>query len=316
MPSVLSKSAITGLVTPTFSLQTFARAFAGALFLAIVAGSGSSFAEIVIVKTPQSDLVRRSSVEQGALLANIVHAASWKCGQAQASLEKTYKEGSGGWLVQCAEGQDYWVLVPSETGNAATTLPCILARTMSGTNCYANFRTASRDQIAQCTSSPFPDRMIGGCSAVIQSGRLDGRPDALAVAYDARGIGYIGYRQFDLARADFDKALSLNSKDTDGLYNRAVTYERTKDYEKALDDLNVLLRLKPDHVYGQYERGFVYLAKRNYDQAIKDFDETIRLDPGHVTAYRKRGDAYQAKGDTARAQNDFARARELETKAK
>lgn len=157
MPSVLSKSAITGLVTPTFSLQTFARAFAGALFLAIVAGSGSSFAEIVIVKTPQSDLVRRSSAEQGALLANIVHesAPSWKCGQAQASLEKTYKEGSGGWLVQCAEGQDYWVLVPSETGKAATTLPCILARTMSGTNCYANFHTASRDQIA-VRKLPFP----------------------------------------------------------------------------------------------------------------------------------------------------------------
>src|SRR4029077_10728770 len=53
------------------------------------------------------------------------------------SLEKTYNDGGGGWLVLCDEGQDYWVAVfGNRPKSAGWGLPCILAR-QSGTDCYA-----------------------------------------------------------------------------------------------------------------------------------------------------------------------------------
>ena len=127
-----------------------------------------------------------------------------KCARARTSLEKTFDDGPGGWLVQCDEGQDYWVMIPVEAKKAAVALPCILARTTAQVDCYANFRTTQSDSAEQCMKSLFPDRMISACTAIIQSGRLNGRPELQSSIYQARGSAFLQYRQFDLALVDRD----------------------------------------------------------------------------------------------------------------
>jgi hypothetical protein len=57
--------------------------------------------------TAQSDLVKKPAVEQAAILAALISGA-WKghqCANAKVSLEKTYDNRSGGWLVSCNDGQ-------------------------------------------------------------------------------------------------------------------------------------------------------------------------------------------------------------------
>ena len=133
----------------------------------------AALAQIVPVNTVQPELVKRSQSDQAGLLAGIVRKSSKDraCAQATASLEKTYDNGSGGWLVSCAENQDFWVLIPAQAKQAAIALPCILARATTGTDCYANIRTMSPDDLARCESGkPTADRAIRSCSAILQSG--------------------------------------------------------------------------------------------------------------------------------------------------
>ena len=283
--------------------------------LLLCSSANFASAQITIVDTSQALLRSEPKTVQAKKLEEIVQRA-WKgraCTQATISLEKTFKEQAGGWLVRCAEGQDYWVLILAEAGKAATVLPCILARTTARTDCYENFRTILPEHASECTESPHLDRVIGACTAIIQSARLKDRPDGLAIVYQSRGAAYARYQQIDLAFADFDRAVALNP-DAQSLYNRAVALERMGNFDKAIADLDKVLRLMPSHPHASYERGFIHLKKQNYDRAIVDFSEAIRINPAYARAFRDRAAAYKAKGDLANAEADLKTAQQLESR--
>lgn len=277
---------------------------AGALFLLGTFGQ-SAAAQMMIVDTAQADLVKKSGAEQSKILASIVRGSGTnaKCATARASLEKTYNTGSGGWLVMCDEGQDYWVLVPSKSRTAATTLPCALART-SGTDCYASIKTVLPEHAEQCASPQSSrDRVIRACTAFIQSGRFADQPAVIFAALLQRALAYAGYGQLEIALADFDKAAALQPNDLNALYNRAVTLERLNRYDQALADLEKFLAQRPDELNALYERGYVYLKKGDHDRAIVDFDRVLSISPGFEKAVRNRAIAQKAKENTSSAQS-------------
>ena len=83
------------------------------LLLGMLASSGTAAAQMVSIDTRQSDLVKKPAAEQSAILADVIRGA-WKgrnCSSPKVSLEKTYNDRGGGWLVSCKEGLDYWALV-------------------------------------------------------------------------------------------------------------------------------------------------------------------------------------------------------------
>jgi tetratricopeptide (TPR) repeat protein len=288
--------------------------FAITCLAGLIAFSETAYAQFTTATPTQSDLMKLPNGAQGARLADVVRqtAPNRKCSQAKASLEKALDSGVGGWLVQCEEGQDYWVVVPAEPKKAAIAVPCVLARATAQTDCYANFRTVLPEHPAQCTQSPFPDRVISACTAIIQSAKAADKPAALSIAYQSRGVAFTRYQQLDLALSDLDRAVKLNPSDAYALYNRAVTLERKGDFDQAIRDLDETLRLKPDHPYANYERGFAYLKKGGYDRAIDDFNQAIRLNPGDAKAYRNRAAAYKGKGEPAKAEADLQKATELD----
>jgi tetratricopeptide (TPR) repeat protein len=271
-------------------------------------------AQIAMTTPAQADLVKLDGPAQAATLAEVVRGG-WKgakCAQATASLEKSFDRGVGGWLVQCVEGTDYWVMVPAEQKRAAIVLPCILAHVTAGNDCYANLRTLHPGIAQECGQSPYPDRAISACTAIIQSGRLANRAEALSVVYQGRGMAFARYQQFALALSDFDRGIEINPRDPDAFYNRAVTLERKGDLEQAIRDLDEALRLRPDNPATLYERGYAYLRKRDYDRAIGDFDRTIDIDAKFAKAYRERSAAWRAKGDAAKAAADARQAAALD----
>lgn len=291
-----------------------------ALFVGIFFQIHGSLAQVAPLAVSHSELASKPSADQSALLSKAV-ALAWKghkCATASVSFQRAYANGSGGWLIRCAEGSDYWAMVPASSAKGTLVLACIHAR-LAGTDCYANFKTVLPEHPAECAQSESPDRKIGGCTALIQSGRLSNNPKALAVAFQQRAFGFSRYNAFDLAIADFERAAALNPEGGVGEYNLAVALERRAllsgnkgDLDLAIASLNKALQLNPKLPFANFERGFVYLKKLDYDRAIEDFDIAIQLNPGLSKAYRQRGLAHKAKGNLVQFNADEAKARDLE----
>src|SRR6266849_3198832 len=127
---------------------------------------------------------------------------------------------------------------------------------------------------SRCKSDD-PDRKIGGCSAVIQSGQETGTN--LANAFRGRGSAYAHKGDYDRAFQDYDQALRLNPSYANGFFGRGLVYEHKGDIDYAISDYDKALRLNPSLASAFYERGNAYALKGNYDHAIKDYDQGLRL---------------------------------------
>lgn len=103
----------------------------------------------------------------------------------------------------------------------------------------------------QCRTDD-PEQSITACSALIQSGHLNGK--------------YL----------------------TSASLDRGSAYARNGDYEHALQDYNAAPRLNANYADAFYGRGWVYAKKTDYDQAIQDFTHALRLNPSLSGALRER----------------------------
>ena len=186
-----------------------------------------------------------------------------------------------------------------------------------------------------------PDERVKGCSAVIESGQVQG--SLLAAAYAQRGFVFTLKRNLEQAQKDLDQAIKIAPDYAEAYVNRANFWTvsnqperaiadaeralklapkaplayfvraggeaKLGQYDKAIADYTEVLRLNPNagaSVYGP--RGHAYYRKRDYDRAIADYNEQIKLNPDDVGAYLNRGDALRSKGELASAGEDYGQA--------
>ena len=100
------------------------------------------------------------------------------------------------------------------------------------------------------------DVAIGGCTALIQSGRET--PDQLAATFFNRGFAYYLKGQYDLALQDFGQAIGLQPSVAPGS-GQAISLAVTFNY-----------------------RGNAYRREGKDDLAIADLDEAVRLNPEEI----------------------------------
>ncbi len=155
---------------------------------------------------------------------------------------------------------------------------------------------------SRCKSDD-PDRKIGGCSAVIQSGQETGTN--LANAFRGRGSAYAHKGDYDRAFQDYDQALKLNPSDAKAFYGRGTAYWHKGDFDRAFQDYDQGLRLNPSYANGFFGRGLVYEHKGDIDYAISDYDKALRLNPSLASAFYERGNAYALKGNYDHAIKDY-----------
>ena len=163
-------------------------------------------------------------------------------------------------------------------------------------------------QRAWCSASD-PDLAIGGCTAVIQSGREP--REVLAGAFENRGIAYDDKGQYDRAIQDFDQAIQIDPNFASAFYNRGLAYYRKGLFDRAIQDYDQAIRLDANYATAFVNRGVVYARKGQHNRAIQDFDEAIRLNPNSGLAFYDRGMALRALGQQSAATRDFAKARQL-----
>jgi carboxyl-terminal processing protease len=176
-------------------------------------------------------------------------------------------------------------------------------------------RAQTKQQIDWCVDKDkvfSTDLRIGGCTAVIQSGKWSGK--GLAWAFNNRGAAYHQKNDFDRAIADYSEAIRLDPKYALAFGNRGSTYDDKKEFDRAIADYNEAIRLNPKYAVAFNNRGVAHRNKKEFDRAIADYSEAIRLDPKYALAFNNRGLVHYGKKEFDRAIADYSEAIRLNPK--
>jgi tetratricopeptide (TPR) repeat protein len=145
---------------------------------------------------------------------------------------------------------------------------------------------ASAEMVEDCTQSQDPNQRISGCSAIIDSGKLQGKD--LALVHYSRGLAYAARGDYERAIDDYDEALDLDPKNPDFFVARALAYSDRGRSRRALKDFGRALEADPNSVVAYNGRGNAYRRLHNPARAVKDFDSALRIDPKYAPAYNNR----------------------------
>lgn len=192
--------------------------------------------------------------------------------------------------------------------------------------------TASADDWSDCSGSR-PDRSIGACTRIIQSGGgYIGVPTAIRTGDRGPNIealqSYLVSRGYNVGTidrvygpateqavrranrelgADFRDLMLRGIRQTKLAYalnNRCNAYRDNGDYDRAIADCDQAIQFRPDLAEAHNNLGNGYVGKGDYGRAMAGYDRAIRLRPDYAEAYYNRGRAYDAKGDYDRATAD------------
>lgn len=117
----------------------------------------------------------------------------------------------------------------------------------------------------------------------IQAGDLD--PEALAIAFNNRGVAYGELGDFDNAIEDYGEALRLKPGDATAIKNLRIAHIRRGGAAATLGDA---------------------------DEALAEYGRAVELDPQHPLAYLRRGQLRLNRGDVPGAMADLESARRLD----
>ncbi len=139
-----------------------------------------------------------------------------------------------------------------------------------------------------------PDDQAAACTKVINSGKIHHGHEG--DFYASRGGAYYISHQFDLALADYNKALTFERK-PEFLFQRALTLLGQGDEQKAKADLEEVMKIRPDFAPSYFIRGLIAYHADNYKGALADYEAAIQRKPTYYQAIFARGVAKSRLSD-------------------
>lgn len=142
-------------------------------------------------------------------------------------------------------------------------------------------------------------------------------------ALRTRGYYYRQEKKYELAEADYDRAVQLEPSNEKNYYLRSFLYKEWGKVDKAIEALTTVINLQLKNNPGDikeliddYERRIqLYQEINDYDNLIKDYTELIRLKPNNSFYYSQRAQASENKGDFENAVKDYTEAIRLNPKS-
>lgn len=138
--------------------------------------------------------------------------------------------------------------------------------------------------------------------------------DTEAIRINERGVSLCDSGEYELARAEFDRALELAPGYAEAYCNRAITSEKLGREDDALSDYSTAIELNPKDAAAFQSRGFLRHKRAEYALAVQDYGRAIELEPGNGRTYLLRGAAWVKAGDYDAAIEDYGKAVELDGK--
>jgi tetratricopeptide (TPR) repeat protein len=172
----------------------------------------------------------------------------------------------------------------------------VFAPVTAGAQSPAQWRT--------CNSSVVDvDAGIEACTAIIDSGSLDGRQ--MAIALNNRGTAYWTKGNRDQALTNYSDAIKANPNFAIAYSNRGLVKYEKGDFDAAITDFNEAIKLNPTNDDHFLRRGDTWKAKGDNEKAFADLEQAIKLNPNHAMAFISRGDILRDKGELDRAITEY-----------
>ncbi len=132
-----------------------------------------------------------------------------------------------------------------------------------------------------------------------------------------RGIGHERQKRWDLANADFRKALELQPDQPQVLnYMGYSMLERNENLDEALSMIERAVAAEPDSGYILDSLAWGYFQLARYDDAVVPMEKASLLEPLDPVVTDHLGDVYWAVGRTLEARFQWRRALSFEPEAK
>lgn len=116
-----------------------------------------------------------------------------------------------------------------------------------------------------------------------------------------------------LALDYIDRAIAMDSTDTDLMMLKAGILYNLDRSREALDIYTALIDKEPDNAGYYASRGYMRKLTHDTDGAIEDFSTALVIAPDNIHAYYSRGELYREKGDMAKANADYDKVVEKDT---
>lgn len=125
-------------------------------------------------------------------------------------------------------------------------------------------------------------------------------------SYLRRGICWHNQGYGDLARKDFDRAVTVNFESPLPHFWTGLTYAAEGDYRKAIEHYSKAIAKRDDYALAYVNRGLAYFQLADYEKAVDNFNEAISHEPLEAEHYFKRGMAHVKLGQYEKAVTSFA----------
>lgn len=132
-----------------------------------------------------------------------------------------------------------------------------------------------------------------------------------ARAYDNLAGAYNGMNETENARAQWVKAMELNSNFIPAVSNLGASYLFTspKDFAKAQRYMAKVVEMVPESSRAQIDLGDCYRAQNDLEKALTSYIKAGELDPKDEVAFSKAGHANSFLGNFDEARKNFQAAR-------
>ncbi len=122
-------------------------------------------------------------------------------------------------------------------------------------------------------------------------------------------------KRYTLAAAQFRKALAINPRFGDALYNMAAVCQKRGDLTQAVVWYSRLLTLDPSRDDAWLQVGGIFWRKKEYELAEKAFRSLLERKPHHAMALRDLAGVYRAQGRYGMAEGTVRKALALEPRS-
>jgi len=110
---------------------------------------------------------------------------------------------------------------------------------------------------------------------------------------------------YELAEAEFRRAIELDPKGSDWYRRLGQVFEHNNRVEDALASYRKAIELEPNYYRNHQALGTFYYDQGNYSDAVKQFETTVALAPGEPMAHFALGDAYYNAGRYSEAEREL-----------
>jgi tetratricopeptide (TPR) repeat protein len=171
--------------------------------------------------------------------------------------------------------------------------------------------TASELRACLGVDGSTPDIQIQVCTKVINSGKV--KPPHHSDYYATRAAAYLAKGGLDEALKDINTAIGIRQA-PEFYFQRGMINMEMRNWDEAKADFEKVTKLKDSFTPAHFMRGLVAYQMAEFKEALSHFDAALKRTPTYYQALFARGVTRTKLGDEAGGKKDISDARGMSDK--